>query len=209
MAGGWSNALFDGLLALTALWGAMRLYRLRASPGMAFGAAALASVFLAALFGTLRYGGVEAVTGINDALSAISAIVAPSWAIAAVLLAFRGAADAARSVVLWAVPAIVAVLSFLPQTAMLGEAYAQIVGLAMLGVLVGAGVIAAMRGRTWAGAALAISAAGYALAALAMLGVFGGPEHAALDIFHIGIAIWAGVFAWGLPQARRGELQPQ
>lgn len=204
--GGWSNALFDGLLALTALWGAMRLYRLRTMPGMAFGAAALFSVFLAAVFGTLRYGGVEAVTGINDGLSTISAIVAPSWTIAAVLLAFRGSADVARSVVLWVVPAIIALLSFLPQTAMLGEAYAQIVGLAMIGVLVGGGVIAAMRGRTWGGAALAISAAGYALAALAMLSVFGASETAALDIFHIGIAIWAGSFAWGLPETRRSEL---
>ncbi len=54
MMGGWSNALFDGVLALTALWGAMRLYRLRAAPGMMFGAAALLAVFLAALSGTLR-----------------------------------------------------------------------------------------------------------------------------------------------------------
>ncbi len=53
MMGGWSNALFDGVLALTALWGAMRLYRLRAAPGMMFGAAALLAVFLAALSGTL------------------------------------------------------------------------------------------------------------------------------------------------------------
>ena len=36
-----------------------------------------------------------------------------------------------------------------------------------------------------------------------MLGVFGGAETAALDVFHIGIAIWAGTFAWGLPETRR------
>ncbi len=52
-------------------------------------------------------------------------------------------------------------------------------------------------------AALAISAAGYALAALAMLGASGGAATAALDVFHIGIAIWAGTFAWGLPETRR------
>ncbi len=79
MMGGWSNALFDGVLALTALWGAMRLYRLRAAPGMMFGAAALLAVFLAALSGTLRYGGIEALAGANDALSPGSAIVRPSW----------------------------------------------------------------------------------------------------------------------------------
>jgi hypothetical protein len=203
MMGGWSNALFDGVLALTALWGAMRLYRLRAAPGMMFGAAALLAVFAAALFGTLRYGGIEAVTRVNDALSLISAIVSPSWVIGAVLLSFRGGQDMSRAIIIWAVPAGVAALSFLPQTAMLGEAYAQVVGLGMLCVLVGAGVIAAIRGRTFAGAALAISAAGYALAALAMLGVFGGTETAELDIFHIGIAIWAGSFAWGLPETRR------
>ncbi len=52
-------------------------------------------------------------------------------------------------------------------------------------------------------AALAIAAAGYAMASLAMLGVFGNTDVAMLDTFHIGIAIWAGAFAWGLPGAAR------
>ncbi|WP_421861351.1 hypothetical protein [Parvibaculum sp.] len=199
----WSAPFFDGVLALAALWGAMRFYGERARPGMLFGAAALFSVFLAAAFGTLRYAGLDAVAGINDGLSLISAIVAPTWAIAAAIFIFRGGQDKARTGVLWIVPMAITALAFLPQTALLGETYAQIAGLAMLCVLVGAGVLAAIKGRTWPGAALAISAAGYAFAALAMLGVFGATETAALNSFHIGIAIWAGAFAWGLPGAAR------
>lgn len=203
---GWSTAFFDGVLALVALWGAMRLCGERSRPGMLFGAAALFAVFLAAAFGTLRYAGLDAVSGINDALSLISAIVSPSWAIAAAIFAFRGTQDGTRIAVLWIVPVIVAVLAFLPPTMLLGQVYAQIAGLAMLCVLVGAGVIAAIRGRAWPGAALAIAAAGYAMASLAILGVFGNTDVAMLDTFHIGIAIWAGAFAWGLPRAARREF---
>lgn len=204
---GWSAPFFDGILALVALWGTMRLYSERARPGMVFGAAALFSVFLAAAFGTLRYAGLDAVPIVtaNDRLSAISAIVAPTWAIAAVLTGFRGEPDRGRRTVLWGLAIAIAVLSFFPATAMMTEIYAQIAGLAMLCVLVGAGALAAIRGNAWPGAALAVSAAGYAFAALAMLGVFGTAETAALNTFHIGIAIWAGAFAWGLPGAARPQ----
>lgn len=197
----WSAPFFDGVLALVALWGAMRLYGERARPGMIFGAVALFSVFIAAVFGTLRYAGLDTVAGINDGLSLISAIVAPTWAIAAAIFIFRGGQDKARTGVLWIMPIAIAALAFLPQTALLGETYAQIAGLAMVCVLVGVSILAAIKGRTWPGAALAISAAGYAFAALATLGVAGGTEVAALNSFHIGIAIWAGAFAWGLPEA--------
>lgn len=201
--GGWSVPLFDGVLALVALWGAMRLHGGRARPGMMFGAAALMSVFLAAAFGTLRYGGIEAAAGANDRLSAIAAILGPSWAVAAMLAAFRGAPDKGRRMLLWFLPVAIAVLGFQEPTALVAEIYAQIAGLAMLCVLVGAGAYCAVKGRPWPGAALALSAPGYALAALAMLGVFGAPETVALNTFHIGIAIWAGAFAWGLPKATR------
>ncbi|MAM93973.1 hypothetical protein [Parvibaculum sp.] len=197
----WSAPFFDGVLALVALWGAMRLYGERARPGMIFGAVALFSVFIAAVFGTLRYAGLDTVAGINDGLSLISAIVAPTWAITAAIFIFRGGQDKARTGVLWIVPIAIAALAFLPQTALLGETYAQIAGLAMVCVLVGVSILAAIKGRTWPGAALAISAAGYAFAALATLGVAGGTEVAALNSFHIGIAIWAGAFARGLPEA--------
>lgn len=202
---GWSAAFFDGVLALVALWGTMRLYGERVRPGMVFGAAALFTVFLAAIFGTFRHAGLDAVRIVtaNDRLSAISAIVAPTWAIAAVLMGFRGEPDRGRRTVLWGLAIAIAVLSFFPSTAMMTEIYAQIAGLAMLCVLVGAGALAAIRGNAWPGAALAVSAAGYAFAALAMLGVFGDAETAALNTFHIGIAIWAGAFAWGLPGATR------
>ena len=98
-------------------------------------------------------------------------------------------------------PVAVAVLAFLPATAMLGEVYSRIAGLAMVVMLAGAGVIAAIRNKTVAGAALAFSAAGYALAALAALNVFDQPEATALDIFHIGVAVWAAAFAFGLTAA--------
>ncbi|PKQ09142.1 MAG: hypothetical protein CVT73_04100 [Alphaproteobacteria bacterium HGW-Alphaproteobacteria-12] len=201
--GGWSNSFFDGLLALAALWGAMRFYAMRQRDGMRFGAAALAIVFLASLFGVLRYGGVTAapIVAANDGLSLIAAIAAPTWAIAAILLAFRGGQNRARLAILWIVPVAVAVLAFLPATAMLGEVYSQIAGLAMVVMLVGAGVIAAIRNKTVAGVALAFSAAGYALAALVALNVFDQPDATALDIFHIGIAVWAAAFAFGLTAA--------
>lgn len=202
---GWSTALLNGVLALVALWGAMRLYGERVRPGMLFGAAALFTVFLAAIFGTFRHAGLDAVNGIDDGLSTISAIVSPSWAIAAAIFAFRGVQDGTRIAVLWIVPVIVAVLAFLPQTMLLGQVYAQIAGLAMLCVLVGAGVIAAIKVRAWPGAALAIAAAGYAMASLAMLGVFGNTEVAMLGAFQTGMTVWAGAFAWGLPGAARAQ----
>ena len=207
---GWSTALLNGVLALVALWGAMRLYGERSRPGMLFGVAALFTVFLAAIFGTFRHAGLDAVNGIDDGLSTISAIVSPSWAIAAAIFAFRGvqpeiSPGGARLAVLWMVPAVVAVLAFLPPTMLLGQVYAQIAGLAMLCVLVGAGVIAAIKGRAWPGAALAIAAAGYAMASLAMLGVFGNTEVAMLGAFQTGMTVWAGAFAWGLPGAARAQ----
>lgn len=198
-----NNAIFEALLTAVTLYGASKLYAIRARPGAMFGAAALLCVTAAASFGILRYGGVTAgaIVAANDNLAILATIVAPSWTIAALLPALRGGQGALSVAAWWLVPAAIVVLAFLPATTEIGEIYAQAIGLGMLLAMLMAAISLALRGDGAAGAALALGAVSYGVAAFAAMGAFGFEESAALDLFHAGICVWAAGLAFGLIRA--------
>ena len=195
-----TNVLFEILLMLVALIGAVRLFMLRDRPGLDFACAALLIVVPATFFGAIRYGGypTHLVVLANETISLMAMILGPSWAIASILVLLRGEPGKAATVVLWLLPAIIVPLSVAEATAEVGQIYAQMAGLVMLVLMLAAGIVLAVRGGMAAGAALIVGAAGYATAALSTMGFFGLSASTSMDLFHASLAVWAAGLAYGV-----------
>lgn len=198
-----TNALFDGLLMVVSLAGAFRFFALRDRPGLDFACGALLIVAAAALLGTIRYAGVTPpmLVVAHETVSTMAGILAPSWAIAAIVILLRGEPGRVAHAVLWLVPAIIVPLGVAEPTAAVGSIYAQMASLVMLVMMLAAGIVLALRSHVMAGAGLAVGAAGYAVAALSTLGFFGLGPSDALNLFHGGVTIWAAGLSIGLMAA--------
>lgn len=194
-----TNALFEALLMIVSLTGAMKLFTLRDRPGLDFACAALLIVVAATLLGAIRYGGVSApmLVAAHETVSLMATILAPSWVIACIVVLLRGEPGKAALAVLWLLPAIVVPLGVAEATAEIGSIYAQMAGLVMMVLMLAAGVMLAVRGSAAAGAAFVLGSAGYAGAALSIMGFFGLSASAAMDLYHASLSVWAAGLAFG------------
>ena len=194
-----TNTLFEIVLMLAALVGAVRLFGHRDRPGLDFVCAALLIVVPAAFFGAIRYGGypTHLVVLANETISLMAMILGPSWTIAAIVILLRGQPGRMALGVLWLLPAIIVPLAVAEATAPVGDIYAQMASLVMLVLMLAAGIVIAIRGSVAAGAGFIVGAAGYAGAALASMGFYGLSASTSMDVFHIGLAIWAAGLAYG------------